>query len=329
MCSIPRNRSGVYIPFITELSGYWRGRGIVRRPALSILLFICSSSYRFGILIVQIHCSESMMDPDFDAFLSNAGTSSDQAKGNGKTNVGMKRQNAEQKGEPRKYLKVWETVPSQLLNAYGLGSWQQKPHEAVWEQLVKPLPTGAMYMTELADSDVERRGVGINRWLLSVQQYMLYQRKPAILQQNERMLKDEFVKGFYSEIESLLPPLKYCLAPKKVGEKKGASALRSGGIVEEEDSSSMKSATQLDDHAKVLYDWFSRKPSYVRMLMNWQAQGGLPHVSATHHLAATCFINYGNKYHNGTEVSVSLSEFQAAVRSRHRLGSNGITEDFE
>ena len=53
-------------------------------------------------------------------------------------------------GEPRIWLKIFETAPAQLLNAYGQGSFVQLPDEKVWTALVKPLSTGAKYGTEMA-----------------------------------------------------------------------------------------------------------------------------------------------------------------------------------
>ena len=47
-------------------------------------------------------------------------------------------------GEPRQYLKVFETAPAQLLNAYGVSQAFCMPDDQVWEHLVKPLPTGAL-----------------------------------------------------------------------------------------------------------------------------------------------------------------------------------------
>ena len=53
-------------------------------------------------------------------------------------------------GEPRIYLKVFETAPAQMLNAYGQGTFVLLPDDKVWAALIKPLATGAKYGTELA-----------------------------------------------------------------------------------------------------------------------------------------------------------------------------------
>ena len=63
------------------------------------------------------------------------------------------------------------------------------------------------------------------------------------------------------------------------------------------------------------------------MLMNWQAAGGLSFVAATHHRATQCFRYYGNAKHSESMKEVSLEDFQASVRARHAVGSNGMEKD--
>ena len=143
------------------------------------------------------------------------------AKGGGKR---MKRDTPE--GEQRTYLRVYETLPPQMLNAYGIGRYSQLPDKAVWEHLTKPLKTGAAFMTEYASIDEERRGIAINRWLLSVLNFCQYQKQGSTRQQNEGIMKEKIFKEVYEGIDKVLPALVYCLAPKKSGVKSGATALR-------------------------------------------------------------------------------------------------------
>ena len=77
-------------------------------------------------------------------------------------------------GSKRKWLKVFETPPVQMLNAYGEAKYAKMSDPLVWEQLSKPLKTGAEYMTELCSTEPERRGVGINRFLHAVIAYCEY-----------------------------------------------------------------------------------------------------------------------------------------------------------
>ena len=61
-----------------------------------------------------------------------------------------KKPRKEAPGEPRPWLRVFETCPSQLLNAYGMSKVVMMPDDKVWDALTRPLTTGAMYGTELA-----------------------------------------------------------------------------------------------------------------------------------------------------------------------------------
>ena len=53
-------------------------------------------------------------------------------------------------GEPRPWLRVYETCPAQLLNAYGMSKVVMMPDDKVWDALTRPLATGATCGTELA-----------------------------------------------------------------------------------------------------------------------------------------------------------------------------------
>ena len=47
------------------------------------------------------------------------------------------------KGEERVYLKVFETLPPQCLNAYGEHKISKMTDKALWEHMRKPLTSGA------------------------------------------------------------------------------------------------------------------------------------------------------------------------------------------
>ena len=64
-----------------------------------------------------------------------------------------KRQKREAEGEQRAYLRVFETAPAQMLNAFGQGQSVYLSDEKVWHALCQALPTGAKYGTELADQE--------------------------------------------------------------------------------------------------------------------------------------------------------------------------------
>ena len=86
-----------------------------------------------------------------------------------------------------------------------------------------------------------------------------------------------------------------------------------------------KDDAELDRHGKVLYECLdTSKVSRVRMLLQWQSAGGLSYVAAVHQRAAQCFRYEGNNLH-GKESAVTLSDFQASIKSRHHAGSTGMS----
>ena len=111
--------------------------------------------------------------------------------------VSAKRKAAEQ-GQ-RENLRVYETLPATLLNAYGMAGFTQMEPEKVWEDMNKPLKTGAKYMTELCSAENERRGVGINRFLQVLVEYLKYQKTDRMMKQNEFILKPEIYEQLYKD----------------------------------------------------------------------------------------------------------------------------------
>ena len=115
----------------------------------------------------------------------------------------------------REWLKVFETLPPQMLNAYGAGKYPKLSDAGVWEAFNQPQKTGAIYMTELCSQQVERRGVGINRMLHALKTFCEHQLEESVRGQNQALLKESMFEEIYAEIGSILPSLEYCLAPKK------------------------------------------------------------------------------------------------------------------
>ena len=89
------------------------------------------------------------------------------------------------------------------------------------------------------------------------------------------------------------------------------------------DKAATKSEETLKGHAEKVYKWITLKQSRLRMLMGWQAAGGLPYVSGTHLLGVQCFVAYGNSYHGKADKTVSLEVFQNAVVRRHEMELQG------
>ena len=228
-------------------------------------------------------------------------------------------------GSKRKWLKVFETPPVQMLNAYGEAKYAKMSDPSVWEHLSKPLKTGAEYMTELCSPEAERRGVGINRFLHAILSYRDYQLDSEIRKRNEFVLQEKIFKELYEEIEKIVPSLKYCLAPRKTPVKEGAASLRASAVAPAV-SGPIVTKPELENHARIIHEWLvGTKPSRIRMLLHWQSAGGLSHVAAVYHRAMQCFVKHGNKLHEGIAGElVTLQEFQEGIRCRHDIGDAGM-----
>ena len=146
---------------------------------------------------------------------------------------GKKQKVMDDGGTERQWLRVFETLPPQLLNAYGEAAYNRKSDEKVWESFAKPQKSGAKYMTELCSDEKERRGIGINRFLHAVISYCEYQLEEKVRTQNGHILQEVKFKELYAEIDLMLPSLKYCLAPRKASAKSGAASLRAAAVVPE------------------------------------------------------------------------------------------------
>ena len=228
-------------------------------------------------------------------------------------------------GQERVWLKIFETAPCQMLNAYGQAKHVSMDDRAVWDAMIKPLKSGAKYMTEYASEEAERRGIAVNRYLKSLEDYLRYQQSAQGIQANEFVMKPEVLKEFNAEIARILPSVSYCLAPKKVSQKSGASVLRSQPVSA---PTSDRNTEELDRHAQILYDWLDlKKPSRIRMMLGFQSAGGLPYVAHCHHRCTQCFRYHGASGHSNDRSEATLAEWQQSIRARHALGSTGIAAD--
>ena len=101
----------------------------------------------------------------------------------------------------REWLKVFETLPPQMLNAYGSAKYPQLSDASVWEAFNQPQKIAAMYMTELCSQETECRGVGINRMPHALKSYCEHQLEISVGAQNQALFKDQMFQEIYAEID--------------------------------------------------------------------------------------------------------------------------------
>ena len=132
---------------------------------------------------------------------------------------------------------------------------------------------------------------------------------------NRFVMKASLFDELMTEINMVQPHLERCLAPKLSRKKEGASALRTGDGSGGGSSATPRSPTDLAASAKALYDWLGPGTSRIRMLMLFQAQGGLSFVAFSHHKCAQAFRSQGNSMHAQIHSQeVTLEDFQDVER---------------
>ena len=150
-----------------------------------------------------------------------------------------------------------------------------------------------------------------------------YQKLPEVLKQNEAVIQRQKYVELNAEIDEMLPEFKGLLTPKKEAAiHEGASVLRTG--IRGASAAGAPDMQGLKANAEKMYRWLQRERSRIRMLMTWQAAGGLSFVVSAHHRATQCFVSHGNEHHEGMSTGVSLQEFQEAVVSRHSGAAAGM-----
>ena len=167
-------------------------------------------------------------------------------------------------GTPRKFLRVYETAPCQLLNAYGEARFNRLSDQAVWAELRQPLKTGAAWMTDYCSYETERQGIAASRWLQTMVAYCKHIRDEQVRKFQLQIMNAEVLQKVYAEIDAGLCALEYCPAPKKQREKQGASELRAGAVdaSQHRDAHSRREIPLLMQNAQVLYDvLLGEKPS--------------------------------------------------------------------
>ena len=238
---------------------------------------------------------------------------------------GAKRLHADDRGESRSFLRVFETMPVQWLNAYGQALYTELSDKDVWDDMCKKLKSGAMWNSEYCAKEVERHGTAFNRFLQSLLEWMRYQEEPKNKLHNEAILQPGMCQKLYAEIALVKASVEYLLAPRKEKAKAGAARLRSSRTSRTElVPQSQKDPAELDRHCKIVYDELlsPEKPSKIRLIMHWQSGGGVSFVAGCHYRGTVCFMKYG--LDGG---AVSLEHLQKAVKVRHESGNDGTEDD--
>jgi len=103
--------------------------------------------------------------------------------------------------------------------------------------------------------------------------------------------------------------------------KKHSSSLRTRA--DDEEVSEQKSEQKLKESAKIVYEWLCQKKSYVRLLHQWQAAGGLSFVANVYNAGMQAFLEHGNEGRGKENDVISLEVFQMCILDRHDVSKSG------
>ena len=247
-----------------------------------------------------------------------------------------KAEGPDEDGPKRKWLRSYETAPAQWLNVYGRSSYAAMPNKDVFARACEPLKF-CEWGTELGSGGRERRGVGLNRGIHALKEFVDYNEEECVKKVNKVLLKNEVCTEFYKELGVLSPSLKYCLARRDYTQASGAVGRRC--VADSHGSSLEETRTPegLRRHSATVYAFLDvHSKSALRTIMKWQAAGGLSYVADVHRRLMEGFRAHGNEPHaTVSHTEVSLDEFLEAVVSRHSqrgdpdAGSGGyVTNEF-
>ena len=144
---------------------------------------------------------------------------------------------------------------------------------------------------------------------------------------NRFVMKVSLYEELMAEMDMVQPHLERCLALKARRKKDGASVLRTGDGLGCGSNATARNPSELATSAKALYEWFGPGTSRIRMLMTFQAQGGLIFVAFSHHKCAQAVRGQGNVMHAQIHSQeVTLEEFQDVERDI-RWNRPGFTQE--
>ena len=158
----------------------------------------------------------------------------------------------EQPAKRRKTVMSYETPPSQALNVSGASRYFGLSSGQLWEALGQPLKSGGPYSSELTEVSNERRGVGINRFLVPMLAFLEQQNTQECIRRNKSILQETVYEQFHEEVQKYLPSVRFITAAKKEYVKQGAAILRQGMP----NAADVKPEDELRRHAKVVFELF-------------------------------------------------------------------------
>lgn len=214
----------------------------------------------------------------------------------------------EQAGEPkpkRMKLKTWDLMPAQSLNSMGLSNIEGM----TFDQIRKAASKGnkqVFAFSEFADKDPKRQGIAVSRLaaVLSIAFDRLYDKNTELL------IKEKLYAAAKKEAE---PLRKACTVLN--GGTKGMSESVSLRYAK---SYASKTEEEVQQAAKVLYDWLVLERSSLRSVLAVLSGAGIWYVAQCHEKTARAFVE-----------DMNLTEFTRIAKARLCTDSAQYAGDFD
>ena len=222
---------------------------------------------------------------------------------------------AQRRKDFKGHLHRWEAAATQALNPYGYAGCFDVSLNTLWEKVSDlPLKVPVPYYTELADRGPdaqERQSVGLSRICQSYGAAMKEIQKPVWKEMIDKRLYDRVIV----EVQAIQPSFDYLNAGQKKAE--GSSSLSGLSYAQNANTEAIKSAKDVEQHAKKVYDWLIVQ-SVLRDFIHHTAGGGALYSGAVNEKILRAFIKAG---------PISQEQFCLIAQTRHAPPTIDIEPD--
>lgn len=217
------------------------------------------------------------------------------------------------------FLKPYNTVPPQLLNATGTNNLSEISLKALWDVVSKGNKV-CPYFYEGVEEDVGRQSVGASRAMGAIQQWCESVKQGT---HYDSFVQEEFLASCRAEIDTILPHLQtlngagIATPGSKPSDPRRAMFNYDGNGSNKRQRTDTTIPTEEDVRAaaKIVYDWLVTKESKLRFLLAVCGNNGLSHNAQCYDKVLRAHV---------AQRSMAVGDFQSMMVRRFDP-SNGRT----
>ena len=193
--------------------------------------------------------------------------------------TGVKRKSEEENAEKRRLLRRYDHLAVQALNPFGVSEIDRATLSQLWEIICNG-NKATSYFAEWPDKDIYRKGIAISR----LAQVLVNAIEVLEDEKFARLLDKNTMKMACEEGKKLLPALR-TLNGGKASQTVRKVTLGTLGVKAEPG----RPEQEVEQAAKVLYEWISKQQSTLRALLSFLSQGGVFYAAACADKAARAY----------------------------------------